>query len=273
MDANRIVTRGSFASFPQFPTEIRHKIWHEVARVPRNIDLWAIPTNLPRCSKCRQIIHRHMSVSQPPAILHVSSESRAIGLRYYELAFGTKHETQYDIEITTPSRIYVNWERDVIVPMAVDDSGQTFDWSHNFYANPDFAIQNIAINITDRPLPAEHVFALPLRNIFLYEREPSRLKHNFIIPHQFTLEIVDLEDAKRQNLSIREDAEKNHWLHERRAEIYQRHNALLKTQMSWNRSGKARHAAGGWPARALLNRLPCPEVHLAHTKINGRWTL
>jgi hypothetical protein len=181
---------------------------------------------------------------------------------------------QHGIEITTPSRIYVNWERDVIVPMAVHDSGKLFDWSREFMVNPDFAIQNIAINITDRPLPSEHIFALPLKNIYLYQRAFFlRMQDLDPYPRKMSLEIVDFDEAKRQKRSIREDAERSHWLHERKAEIYQRHSALLKIQKSWDDSGRASYAAGTWPTRALLNRLPCPEVHLGQTKINGRWTL
>lgn len=55
-----------------------------------------------------------------PGILHASSESREIGLKYYELAFDTMFEDHNGVEgntISSPARIYVNWICDIILCM------------------------------------------------------------------------------------------------------------------------------------------------------------
>jgi len=84
---------------------------------------------------------------------------------------------------------------------------------------------------------------------------------------------VDFEEAKQQSRSIREDRKKSHWLHHGRAEMYRRHDAVLRAQRIWDERGTAGYYGEGWQMEGLLNRLPRPNVHLAQTKINGRWIL
>ncbi|KAK1750384.1 hypothetical protein QBC47DRAFT_393990 [Echria macrotheca] len=68
----------TFHFFPRLPAELRQQIWQEACDVERIIPI------LPGLGHLSPITHR--SLAAPP-LLHACAESRAIGLRNYDLAF------------------------------------------------------------------------------------------------------------------------------------------------------------------------------------------
>jgi hypothetical protein len=75
--------------------------------------LWAlVQLSIPRPLQIpSQCFFSNRSLSRPPAVLHATGESWAIGLGHYSLKFGTGIERDFDrskIRASTPSEIYVN---------------------------------------------------------------------------------------------------------------------------------------------------------------------
>ncbi|EPE27974.1 hypothetical protein GLAREA_04765 [Glarea lozoyensis ATCC 20868] len=90
-----------FHLFPHLPQELRLEIWNIILAEPRQIKI--------DCKK-RRILQRRVvdswTTDTPiPALLHVCSESRYLGLSYYKPYFSTK---------TCSKAIYLNFERDAI---------------------------------------------------------------------------------------------------------------------------------------------------------------
>jgi hypothetical protein len=70
-----------FTKFPELPAELRIKIWAYASRTPRLLELQYCIVD-----------RKFFSFQNLPPILHTSRESRAVGLSYYHLSFGTdKH--------------------------------------------------------------------------------------------------------------------------------------------------------------------------------------
>lgn len=80
-------TTQTFTLFPLLPTELRLKIWRALIH-PRIIAAACLSAHT-QASKLAQLAQRprHPAV---PVLLHVNRESRAVGLRHYELAFAWK---------------------------------------------------------------------------------------------------------------------------------------------------------------------------------------
>jgi 2EXR family len=110
-----------FTKFPELPTELRLKIWSYAATAQRLLELQYCIVD-----------RKFFSFQKLPAILHTSQESRAVGLCYYHLSFGTdKHppdtyfnavndilffgSEQYDDEIEYMVR-YFDKQRDLLEP-------------------------------------------------------------------------------------------------------------------------------------------------------------
>lgn len=113
-----------FTLFPKLPLELRRNIWKQACFVPRNIDIW-VQDLLEGNSLCGRSynsrfrghfryplnVFSYRSLSRPPAVLHATGESRAIGLEHYSLEFGTDIEQDFDrstIRASTPAQVYVN---------------------------------------------------------------------------------------------------------------------------------------------------------------------
>jgi hypothetical protein len=82
-----------------------------------------------------------LSLGYPPAILHVCSESRAVGLSKYSLSFGTENH---------PAKIYFNPVSDIIYfgsRQFVDELVLMFEYFRKYATSLNFAdqIQNIAL--------------------------------------------------------------------------------------------------------------------------------
>ncbi|KAH6679277.1 hypothetical protein B0J14DRAFT_696555 [Halenospora varia] len=118
------MAEATFTCFPNLPLEIRSMIWHEVANLPRNLDLWARTIGAAswqwtRGGPASDIELFRFTTTQPnPAILAVNREARKIGKLYYEISFGQFYDIDDpDIKITTPGTVLRNFEADRICPM------------------------------------------------------------------------------------------------------------------------------------------------------------
>ncbi|PVH79848.1 hypothetical protein DL98DRAFT_589058 [Cadophora sp. DSE1049] len=115
----------TFTCFPRLPFELRAKIIKAICSQPRLIDLWAVAIGKQDCETLQKIgswpFTYHSSQARvEPVVVHVSKEFCAEGLQFYSLEFGTEFNQTMGpatIKITTPSKIYVNWECDIIAPM------------------------------------------------------------------------------------------------------------------------------------------------------------
>lgn len=188
----------AFTCFPKLPTEIRLMIWDDVCFFPRNIDLWVLyHGQIKRRLRGRSNTfdcNRYVSICPHPSILHANRESRAVGLKYYELAFGMHTILDYGMEFSTPARIYVNWNSDVIIPMAIDQSDR-FDWPDHFFGG-NLPIQNLAMSIEDTGMiwATSLWFELPLKNVILYHLEhPFQQNSLELYRPNFKLELLPFD--------------------------------------------------------------------------------
>ncbi|KAI9644253.1 hypothetical protein NHQ30_007608 [Ciborinia camelliae] len=113
----------TLSRFSRLPTEIRLQIWKLVGSQPRNLDIWQRRVGWLNEDSVTCLIFRWVTLTTVPPILHVSRESRAIGLTFYQLAFGYDIQLPHGITFATEPRIYVNWNRDRIVPMQAEKWG------------------------------------------------------------------------------------------------------------------------------------------------------
>ncbi|KAF7952869.1 hypothetical protein EAE96_006093 [Botrytis aclada] len=115
----------NFMGFLKLPIEIRIKIWEFVANQPRNVDIWQRRLGFfeEERSQFGCPVTCWVTLSAVPSILHVSRESRAIGLKFYRLDFGVKIPPYRGMSITNEPRIYVNWDRDRIVAVQTNQHG------------------------------------------------------------------------------------------------------------------------------------------------------
>jgi hypothetical protein len=95
-----------FPHFVQLPREIQYRIWEMVAEEPRIVTINTRTDN--------------GLYSAIPPILHVCSESRVVGLKYYTLAFKSQRfdrrwadTLEHEIDVLPP-RVYFNFERDML---------------------------------------------------------------------------------------------------------------------------------------------------------------
>lgn len=95
-----------FPHFVKLPREIRNMIWEIAAKEPRVVVVSARTDNGLR--------------SPIPPILHVCSESRAVGLTHYAIAFESQRFAHRWPDVPglmvdlLPSRVYFNFERDTL---------------------------------------------------------------------------------------------------------------------------------------------------------------
>lgn len=87
-----------FPHFVKLPNEVRSMVWEMLAEEPR-----AVAVNTKTNGGLRSSI---------PPILQVCSESRAVGLRHYTLAFESKQFL--NTSNVLPPRVYFNFERDTL---------------------------------------------------------------------------------------------------------------------------------------------------------------
>ncbi|KAF8859700.1 hypothetical protein BDZ45DRAFT_349315 [Acephala macrosclerotiorum] len=138
----------SFTCFSLLPYDIRACIWRFAALQPRNLDIWPIwpiwPIKLGRFNYIKNImgepmhsnpVWRYVTTRPPPAILHASQESRAIGLQYYHPRpeSSSSYDERHELKINLPARIYFNLCSDCICLMValgpVGEEAFPADWS------------------------------------------------------------------------------------------------------------------------------------------------
>ncbi|KAF8862140.1 hypothetical protein BDZ45DRAFT_739728 [Acephala macrosclerotiorum] len=120
----------SFTSFLKLSCELRKQIWEDVCSVERVLDIRPIlavsQLSLSFIRKLNNGMSDDVTIAfraysrNAPSVLRVSSESRFIGFKYYELGFSSSFNRDVDgasVKITTEPRIYVNWEYHIIYPL------------------------------------------------------------------------------------------------------------------------------------------------------------
>lgn len=98
-----------FEYFPKIPTEIRLQIWESTIPPPRYVYL-----KLHRELRGETQVWSLRSKSQPPVILFVNTESRAVAARQYELTFAYEDsipQTWFDFE-----RDILRFDNDTFAP-------------------------------------------------------------------------------------------------------------------------------------------------------------
>lgn len=151
-----------FTCLPKLPAEIRRRIWKHAAFISRNIDIWSPYRGDMKLEGMTFQCNHFLTFIAPPPLLHISSEARAVGLKYYSLAFGTSHLMRFGFQITAPPHIYVNWDVDVICPMDLKSySVQTLKDLCNHAE-----IQHLALNVHDDTFSQD--LNSPLKSIILY---------------------------------------------------------------------------------------------------------
>ncbi|KAH7310041.1 hypothetical protein BKA65DRAFT_485258 [Rhexocercosporidium sp. MPI-PUGE-AT-0058] len=117
-----------FILFPKMPLELRNMIWTEVCFHERLIDIWIVPFYESGSDEDKFFddllgapAYTYKSyTNRTPSILHTSQEARTTGLKHYSLDLGARMVNLYRggiLQISSPPRIYVNWECDIICPM------------------------------------------------------------------------------------------------------------------------------------------------------------
>lgn len=111
----------TFSRFAELPFELRLKIWGYVCFHPRNVDIFTESLGMIRVGEPLHFnAYKYYSHFCPhPAILHVCQESREEALKHYQLEFGTSNHFPI-ITISTPPRIYVNFDCDRLCLLAPD---------------------------------------------------------------------------------------------------------------------------------------------------------
>jgi hypothetical protein len=122
-----------FTRFPDLPAELRCKIWALAATHPRIVCplLYKKPRRTLSLSRnTRTVLYRSDTLA--PAILHVSSESRIEGLKYYERLGCEGFDT------------YINWDHDYLT--FVDGSFDfSLDWPRSGFTLKAAKCQQIAL--------------------------------------------------------------------------------------------------------------------------------
>lgn len=105
----------TFSCFPLLPIEIQLEIWEAACRVERVLPL------LPGQGHLGPVTHSALAV---PPILHVCSNSRKVGLRFYNLAFHPRVYTNRDHDLIM---VHIHFPFQRIDPVVYAGAG--FNWS------------------------------------------------------------------------------------------------------------------------------------------------
>ncbi|CZR60728.1 uncharacterized protein PAC_10624 [Phialocephala subalpina] len=150
--------------FNNLPTELRLRIWKKAAFIPRNVDVWNREIFIGKNNQgtAYAVSYRMISRTPPPAILHVCRESRAEGLKYYMLEFGTTKDFR-DFVITSKPKIYINPAVDTVClprpqdflqyPMDDTEDVESYGKALDFRSRlGKMKLRSLAINVFDTPL-------------------------------------------------------------------------------------------------------------------------
>jgi hypothetical protein len=91
---------GDFILFPKLPASVRERIWKYSLPSGRVVDL-VFDKDQDRYFSFHAIV---------PAVIHTSKESRAVGLRFYTLCFGTEsHAASIPLDFTVDCLLFDDW--------------------------------------------------------------------------------------------------------------------------------------------------------------------
>ncbi|KAG4427716.1 hypothetical protein IFR05_016802 [Cadophora sp. M221] len=118
-----------FTIFPLLSLEMRLLVWEFVCFQPRLVDIWPTKSGIELLARLfleegfEEPYYNYTHCGTVPSILHTSREARTVGLQYYQLEFGTEAKADNSgasrgtLSFSTPPRIFVNWECDIVCPM------------------------------------------------------------------------------------------------------------------------------------------------------------
>ncbi|KAH7355179.1 hypothetical protein BKA65DRAFT_235222 [Rhexocercosporidium sp. MPI-PUGE-AT-0058] len=199
----------TFTFFTKLPVEIRFKIWKLLAPEPRTIDVGTTQHNnrFPGGERGGNLLCRlhTTAIRQVPRILHVNHEARSLTLESYSLEFGIRlSKSPVESYLPFAGRIYVNWERDIICPIGVDDFKA--HWMAEILEHS--RITNIALNVrellnpvkelrSDGCLNIHSLFGMPrLEEVIFYYSDPSPQRGNIgNVARGLRLEFEDLNES------------------------------------------------------------------------------
>lgn len=113
--SNVLNPQRTFTCFSRLPVELRGFIWEYSCHVERNLDIWIAPFAISQSDKEEQPF-KYITTTPAPAILHICKESRAAGLKHYDLKFEMEF-TSGGSTHWTPNRIYANFGTDRVFLM------------------------------------------------------------------------------------------------------------------------------------------------------------
>ncbi|KAH6723020.1 hypothetical protein BKA61DRAFT_4528 [Leptodontidium sp. MPI-SDFR-AT-0119] len=200
----------TFTCFPKLPVEIRFKIWKLLAPEPRNIDV-GVPKHDNRffggawASNSHRSHYHTAELRRVPQILHVNHEARSLTLESYTLEFGIPVSgLSQQVYLSFPAGIYVNWERDMICPIAVNEFKAT--WQAEIFEHPQ--IRNLALNVrellnplkelrSDGCLDIHSLLGMPkLEEVLFYYSEASPQRAGVVnAARALRLEFEDLDES------------------------------------------------------------------------------
>ncbi|KAF8857016.1 hypothetical protein BDZ45DRAFT_674977 [Acephala macrosclerotiorum] len=175
----------TFTCFPNLPVEIRLKIWKEACFQPRVIDsyltcpgdeeeshyIWCL------FSRDQFLTFVTITARRAPEILHTSQEARKIGLENYTLEFGRTGETTVaggtTLTLTTPPKVYINWNSDIICPIQVldyvDNEGLGSNGRQELEALKSYQkMRRIAVDIEALDFLKGHLTGFALHEVIVY---------------------------------------------------------------------------------------------------------
>ena len=108
-----VVLTNTFHPFSRLPTELRDMIWELAVPGPRLVEVHFNANLKEQCSGEDDAVTRrkplkHRFLAKLPVLLHVCRDSRAIGLKYYELALGCKGYSK---------PVFFNFKEDILYPL------------------------------------------------------------------------------------------------------------------------------------------------------------
>ncbi|KAI6778808.1 uncharacterized protein J7T54_007461 [Emericellopsis cladophorae] len=114
-----VASTGDFPQFTKLPPELRLKVW-ECLIQPRIVGVCCLQNDTRGgyqpgekiAARRKELDARTTRGNQVPAILHVNSESRALGLKHYELTFGWRIKGSRPN--SAPPRTYFNFAQDAL---------------------------------------------------------------------------------------------------------------------------------------------------------------
>ena len=79
-----VVGATTFLSFPKLPAELRLKIWHDAAHLPRTVTVGSAYDDTAIGDALRLWRHLKHNVHTVPAVMHACHASREVALKYYK---------------------------------------------------------------------------------------------------------------------------------------------------------------------------------------------